>query len=235
MKTKIILIILLLGKSAATVFSGVLYSNNFEPGFPGYGWVKTASLGTTNDSPFYSGLVISGSIQSSAGNHYDETAMTVPTLPSSPLTRWYGGASLSLIPSAQVPNNWSLSFDVRESSGDPLQVRLYLNNGAQIVPEYVGWVTPSSGDWSHVTIQSDQLQFILGTDFDTGTTASLYILMASHDANSNPLALSNIGTQQLDIDNLVLASIPEPSSVLLLSFGALAMFWVRHRTCPATA
>jgi hypothetical protein len=57
--------------------------------------------------------------------------------------------------------------------------------------------------------------------------------MASHDDSENPLALSNIGTYTLDIDNIVLASIPEPTSVLLFSMGFFMVLCVSRRTYPA--
>jgi hypothetical protein len=234
MKTiKVVFFILCIGTSAFRALSDPLYSNNFETPYQSCGWTKAGSMWTTDDMAFYSGLGITGSIQTSGGNQYAESIMTVPTLPSDPLTRWYGGFWLSLIPSTEIPGDWSLSFDVRESSGDPLQVRLYLNNGQENVPEYVGWVTPSSGDWNQVTIESGQFGLGLGTDFNSSTTAQLYIFMASHDDSENPLALSNIGTYTLDIDNIVLASIPEPTSVLLFSMGFFMVLCVSRRTYPA--
>ncbi len=231
MNMKIILIIgsLCLGLSPIRGFPGVLYSNDFETSFPGFGWAKAGSYTTSNDAAFYASLAISASIQKSGGNRYEEAVMTVPTIPSSPNTRWYGGVSLSLIPSADVPGDWSLSFDVRESSGDPLQIRLYLDNGQELTPEYMCWATPSSGDWSPVTINSSSCQFNpFGTDFNQDTTAQLFIFMASHDSTGNPLALSNVGTYTLDVDNVVLSSVPEPGSILLLSATTLVLLCKRQ-------
>jgi hypothetical protein len=208
MSAKAFMIALVCTIPIACVSSVVLYSNNFESGLQGGGWTRT----TVGDPAFHDVWSISVSVPAQAGNHYAAAVATVPRLPSNPGARWYGGLLLPLVDSSAIPQGWSLSFDVRESSADPIQLQLALGNGSSgYVPAYRAWVTPSSGDWCHVSIGSDQ--FTLGQASSFDAVADLAIMMSSQDVNGNPLALSTVGTHELDIDNVLFVAVPEPATL----------------------
>src|SRR5215472_15712105 len=140
----------------ATAASGfgqtILASYDFESGGVTAPWFKAAFGG---GSP---GLSVSSSFVSDGGNLYGHYIVTTTSVASNPSALGFAGFFM-LVPRISAtnppPSGWTDSFDVRQETLEPMVVALRLGSSG-VSPTYIGWGTPSSSGWSHVSVSSDQ-------------------------------------------------------------------------------
>jgi len=163
------------------------------------------------------------------GNHYGRFIATVNALPTYSSTRWYAGDYASLQSSPTLPADWSLSFDFRSGNLDPIWIQISIPSSLDFYHHTVmtAWATPTSTAWNSVVLQGQQFteQDGDGPQYET----DLRLGMASHDQNGNPLAFSEVGTHELDLDNIVFEAVPEPQIFALVGVACFLRILARRR------
>lgn len=193
-----------------------LFETDFEPGNTFLGSFKS----TYGDDEFSDQWTVTRNLVTEGGNRYLNVTATVPQLPMNDEAAWYGGYYAHILSSSNsivtMPDNWTISFEVRADESGPIRVRILEKrrfNSPTLGVISTSWVTLESPGWHSVALNSSQ--FSEQPDFTAGISGSLMssifleIGLASHDSNGNPLSLASVGSYTIDIDNVLLVAVPE--------------------------
>jgi len=199
----------------------IIYQSDFSGGKGG------VYLGTVGgDTTFAHSWTVTSSLQSTGGNQYDQYNINIPTLPSNPNARWYGGYYNLMSSNTNLPAQWQLSFDISLPSAQPIRIQFELSPTNSFGPSTIMtfWAQVTDPGWQSITIDQNTPYSLQTVPFGQGGWF-LDVTMASHDTNGNPLTISQIGSYNFLLDNILLEAVPEPS-VLALSAGASFLFVV---------
>jgi hypothetical protein len=234
MKTlrRLIVLSALLGCFESTAQADIIYQNAFPDLESVHPFRAASGPGPGDVLGFWS---LSGTIESIAGNPYARYAFDTISSPPNSQTRWSGGFYSEVNTATELPAQWQLSFDVSLNIVEPLQVTFRFKNSSSFppapVPTMTFWVQPSDVGWQQIVIdQNTAFSLSSGADLFPASATGTYlsVAMASHDADGNPLSISQIGEHDFLLDNITFQSIPEPSAFSCVSMAAILSAAVRR-------
>jgi hypothetical protein len=212
----------------ATVEADILYQNDFSgDSIPGY------SRGTVNgDTAFNNSWSVTPSLESASGNQYARFDFNITAQPPYPYTTWHGGFYNLATTLTTLPTEWQLSCDIFVNSLDPIQVSFDCIGNPANPPFYnvttrSYWVQPTDVGWQPVVIDQST-DFSVAQSFSARNNGTyLHVNLVSHDATGNPLSISQIGTYDFLLDNVLLQEVPEPSALGLCAMASVLFIGMR--------
>jgi hypothetical protein len=206
----------------------VIYQNNFSGSSPP-GWYRF----TSGDTNFHNEWSITSSLESSAGNQYARFDINIPTEPTNSNVSWSGGFFTFAGTNTTLPAQWRLSFDVSLPGVEPIEISLKLQTSSfpsGYPPAMNFWVQPAGLGWQSIVIdQNTPYSFGPGLLGGSQTGTYLTIGMASQDSSGNPLTISQVGTYDFLLDNVLFQTVPEPSALSFCAVAAILFVKSRRR------
>ncbi len=228
----------LLAFASMTIGAEVIYSQPFsDPSSPAW------YCSTVNDTPFGESWSMTSHLAGDPPNQFAHFDISIPVRPTNPNARWYGGFSTFLPGLTNLPPEWQLSFQAFFTNLEPLRVQFQTIDTLWPVPgtpptnppsikTLALWCHPAASGWQTFHLDRHSAS-IAGQSFGPMSRLGLRLMitLASHDSDSQPLSISQIGRYTFLLDEVALAVGPaQPAlSVCGTATNTLVLSW------PATS